>query len=409
MNNRKSEISIIGFGTVSSITSLILADKLIQNDFYIKKNKSLLLELKPLSNPIVNGPTRNIEAKFISNEYLNAIPYIRNYQSISYDENFKKYRVISGEYETETYSIDNRIRLHCFLQEIKKSPLINLVEFDDFNDVVSNLNSNVNILGNGSYKSIFRDIEKFALQKQIKERELFFFNLVCEKSTYNKYSGKVNIHYISDIGEILIYPFLHHTNKQTLNLTINVIKGSKWDVFSKFNSSLLAFNLLKEILLEYIPELAKDIMECCLAEEYFKLFKTEPYYKEAKAFYKNKLFFGIGESISKSDPLIGQGYNSGVDLSLKIIDLIQMGSDSNIIDKKYSEYSQKILEYLYHINIASTQVSENKYLNCIYDIAVNNKNLRDLLFSTFNNISNYFPWLINEEETKKMIVKYKLI
>ncbi len=409
MNNKKSEISIIGFGTVSSIMSLVLADNKIGHSYYIKKSTRAILDLPPLSNPIVNGPTRYIEEKFLTKEYVSAIPYIQNYKSISLDENFNEYRVIFGEYKTETYAIDNRIRLHCFLEQLKKNGLINLIEFEEFENVMGGLNSSVNIIGNGGYKSIFADIQKLTVPKLIKNRELFYFNLVCDKFTYKKFWGKVQIYYIANIGEILIYPFLHPSGEQALNLTINVIKGSKWDVFSNVSKGRIAFNLLIEILKTSIPELAAELVDCSILEDHFELFKTEPYYKKSITYYHNKLFFGIGEAISKSDPLIGQGYNSGLNMGLKMIDLIKMERALNIVEDEYLAYTSKMLEYLYHINNSLTQLSENKYLNNVYDAAVNNKNLRDLLFSTFNDITLYFPWLIDEDETKKMLEKYKLI
>lgn len=411
MMNKESEISILGFSSVASIVSLHLAESGTKHSYYIKTFNSQFLSLHPLSNPIVNGPTRKIEKQFIDNQYLSAVPSIENYVAISYTDSFKAYRNTSGKYKSETYAIDSRIRLQCFYEKLEKSTSVNLIEYPTHQDPIVNPKSSVNIVGGGEqFSKHFDNTYDLPTQMFEKKRDLFFFNLICNKSIYAKYSNKVSIFYIGNIAEILIYPFLHPTEKQTLNVTVNIIKNNQWDYFEKSMNSKTAFTTIIGLLNDNLSELATDLKNCTLADDYFNILRTTPYYKDPIKISNDNLFLGVGESITKSDPIVGQGYNSGVDMGVRLVsDLLKYNhhKSSDLLKESYSNYASKIMRYMYQINKTITQGSNNAYLPKIYDLAVNNKQLREFLFSTYDDISLYFPWLIDEEETKQLISKYK--
>ena len=411
--NKKSEISILGFSSVASIVSLLLAEEEIEHSYYITALDSQFLSLQPLSNPIVNGPTRKMEEKFISNNYLTAVPSIKNYVSISYDESFNPYRNTSGKYTSETYAIDSRVRLQCFYDRLKKSPFVNLIENSAKQDSLMKSESLINIVGGGEcFSKIFESIDSLPTQNFEKERDLFFFNLICNRAIYEKYSDKVTILYIGNTAEILIYPFLHPTQKQTLNLTVNIIKNGQWDSFENSMDCSSAFSKIIELFKVNLTELASDLKNCNLADDNFRVLTTKPYYNSPVQVLNRKLFLGVGDSISKSDPLIGQGYNSGVDNGVKLVDELKKYTHHKniaLLNKSYSEYASKIMRYLYHINKTITQSSDNVYLSELYDLAEKNTQLQDYLFSTYDDISLYFPWLIDQKETRKLIKKYEHI
>lgn len=409
--NKKSEISILGFSSVASIVSLLLAEEGIEHSYYIKVPDSQFLSLQPLSNPIVNGPTRKMEKKFISDNFLTAVPSIKNYVSISYDQSFNPYRNTSGKYTSETYAIDSRIRLQCFYDKLKKSPFVDLMENSTEQDSRMKSKSLVNVVGGGEcFSKNFESIESLPTQSFKKERDLFFFNLICNRAIYEKYSDKVTILYIGNTAEILIYPFLHPTNKQTLNLTVNIIKNGQWDFFENSMDCNSAFSKIIELFKVNLTELASDLKNCNLADDNFRILITKPYYKSPVQVLNRKLFLGVGNSISKSDPLIGQGYNSGVDIGVKLVDELKKYSlhkNIGLLNKSYSDYASKIIRHLYHINKTITQSSDNTYLPELYDLAGKNAPLRDYLFSTYDDVSLYFPWLTDQDETRKLIKKYE--
>lgn len=411
--NSRSEISIIGFSSIASATSLLLAQKKIEHTYHIKKIGMPFLSAKPLSNPLVNGPTVLTERIFISNNYADSLPLIIQYESVSLNNSFKQYRVTKGNYASKTYAIDNRIRLHCFAEKIKQSNYINLVEHESIDNIITLTSSKLNIVGGGeALSSMFNQIEELPTNNFLKRRKVCFLNLTCDNKTYKKYANKVKIFYIDNVCEILIYPFLHPNKHQTLNITLNIIDGGTWDCFDNNITAKGAFNKLISILSDNLNELASDFKDCELADDCFSIHKTTPYYKYPTITNNQMLFMGVGESITKSDPLIGQGYNSGLDMGVKLVEFINKHTkdlDYELIKTSYTAYASRMMTYLYHINRTSTQTSENRYLHELYNMAAVNKDLCDYLFSTYDDISRYFPWLINEEETKILIKKFNQV
>lgn len=408
--SHKPDISIMGLSTVGSITSLLLSEKHIKHVYHLNGLETSFLDLPPLSNPIVNGPTRRIEQPFIADHYLKHVPSIKNYSSISYDSAFQPYRKTSGQYKSETYSIDNRIRLNCFLDNLNNSPYIEVRRSTDIQEEIASSQSKINIIGGGEQlSSNFDDIEEFSNHLPERKRDLFFFNLKCNQNIYDQYSNEVRILYIADTAEILIYPFLHPNHRFTLNVTVNIIKGGQWDCFQNETNGDQAFEKFIKCIEDNFNELSSDFSNCDLADDFFRVIKTTPYFKvPVKRLGRNTLL-GVGEAISKSDPLVGQGYNSGVKICQILVDEIEKYTQHGEIQhlcKAYDDSATTVLSHLYHLNKTSTQGTKNAALQKVYDLAAVDKPLRDYLFSTFDDISLYFPWLIDEEETEKMLERF---
>jgi hypothetical protein len=359
----------------------------------------------------VNGPTSRIEKKILPERYLKAVPVIKNYLAISCDEASKIYRTTKGAYKSSTYAIDNRIRLACFTDVLRKSRFVELKESAAEDELLHPSGSKVNIVGGGErFATHFADIKDLPTLHFEKKRDLFFFNLKCDKSVYERFSTELRTYFIANTAEILVYPFLHPNCDNTINITVNIIKGSPWDQFENDNDSEQAFTKFKELLSNDLGELASDIDHSTLADDQFKILNTSYYYKQPVKSMGNKLYLGIGETITKNDPLLGHGYNSGVDVGVNLVKEIINYCNHNkteLLKEAHLKYASQMINYLYHINRTSTQGSGNQALSQVYDLAVRNKPLKDYLFSTFDDLSLYFPWLIDEEETKRFINKYQ--
>lgn len=410
MNNQLG-ISVIGFSAVSSLTSLLLADKGIEHPFHIQKRTTSFLENSPISNPIVNGPTGNLEKKYLAHHFNGQIPEIVNYKSISLTHQYKPYRITKGQYQTKTYAIDNRLRLQCFFDQLQHNPQIDLIPHHTLDNPISYAGVGVTIVGGGElFSPMFADMVDLPTEGFKTLREVFFLNLNGSPMVYAKYANQVTIYYVDGIGEILIYPFLHINNKHTINVTVNIIKGASWDVFSEVKTGQEAYFILVQLLKDCIEELALDIEGCDLVDDFFRIHQTKPYYKSAITLTDNKIFVGVGEAITKSDPLLGQGYNHGVDMAWELVKELSGCVHTNkafVPQHSYVAYCTKMLQYMYHINRTITQGTDNRYLQKVYNRAAENTALCDFLFATYDDISLYFPWLINEEETQKLIDRFE--
>jgi len=401
------DITIWGQSTVSLITSLMLADKGIEHNFIIKNKIESFSRGRSLSNPIINRTTRNEEEKYLPKYIINQVPRLINYESISFNENFEVYRTTKGNYPFEVYSIDNRLRLDFFVNEVKNRTAINLLNVGDLE--IQSTNSKVNIIGGGqSLSYLFNNLNELVTINFKKERIVFCLNLKIDLESYSKLEKKVTIYYLFDSLEILVYPFLHISEANTINITINIIKGGIWDQFSSELSSEQALQLLKELLPKSMDSFLSVIKNGECVDLDFTLLNSKSYYKNPAYFTGNMLYLGVGETITKSDPIIGQGYNSGLLMVKSLVDKISLcDTDLNNLASTYENVCLKTMNELYEINAMMTQGSRNKYLNEVFDLAAQSKPLCDFLLSTFEDTSLYFPWLTDESETVKLISRFK--
>lgn len=405
----KSKITIWGKSTVSLITSLLLADKGVEHTLVIHNSVERFCAGASLSNPIINRATRNTEEKYIPQNIINRTPKLTNYESLSFNNNLALYRTTIGKYPSEIYSIDNRLRLDYFLDNISNKPLINLVSDNDLENRLTKSESDINIIGAGKRLShLFTPLESLTTSSYKNERAVFFFNLKVDSLNYAKFEKKVSVYYLNGFAEILVYPFLHTLETSTINITINIIKGGAWDLFSPKLTGQQAFTLFKDLLPKSMEILKSIIKNGELVDTDFNLLSSDSYYKNPTRFVGNNLYLGVGETISKTDPIVGQGYNSGLLMAKHLVDSILLHkTDLLQLAKKYDSVGVKTMTELYEINTMMTEGSQNKHLNAVFDLAAQNKDLANFLLSTFDNTSLYFPWLTNQTETLKLISQFK--
>ncbi len=405
----KSKITIWGKSTVSLITSLMLADKGIEHTFFTKNKFERFSFGKSLSNPIINSITRNTEEKYIPQNIIKQAPKLTNYESFSFNENLSVYRSTRGYYTSEVYAIDNRLRLDYFLNEINNKSTINLVSEDDLETQLTKSESNINIIGAGkSLSHVFKNLNALPTDCYKKERVVFFFNLKIDSLNYSKFEKKVSVYYIHNFAEILVYPFLHAIEAYTLNITINVLKGGQWDHFSNKLTSEQALELLKDMLPKSMDNFLSLIKHGEFVDVDFKISNSNSYFKKPTHFIGNNLYLGVGETISKSDPIVGQGYNSGLLMAKSLVENILLYNNNlHILAHSYENLSIKTMTEIYEINTMMTQGSKNGHLNTVFDLAAQNKPLCNFLLSTFEDTSLYFPWLTDESETLKLISRFK--
>lgn len=393
--NNNSDISIYGYSSLASLTSLLLAEKGIKHQFFIEK---IIENPMPIANPLTSRATQLIEENFISSEILQKIHYMEKYDFQWYDNMGKEYLRLNDYYKFPIYALDSRIRHRSFVDCLQKNDKIELIECENIQNNINTTDSSINIIGGGEKNAVFfENFKSTETDKFPVTRTLFLFNLKCNELLLKKYAN-VKMLCFSNAGEVVLYPFLHISGKNALNLVVNVIKGGIWDSVRELTNNKTT---LKQLLLELSKtnrELAFDLANCELLDEnYFSKVQISPYFKQPVKEENNKLFFGVGEAIYKIDPITGHGYNSGAEIVRNLV----------CLNENYETYVKRKMEELYQINFLFTQPSKNTYFNKVYSAAAHSESLRDFIISAFEDTSLFFPWLTDENESMKLVKMYQ--
>lgn len=398
-------IALMGAGTVVSLLSLMLSEKGVAHTYHIPDPGFDAMALPPLSNQLVNRNTRETESRFLSAEVRKALLPLKKYASLSYLDDFTRYHSIEGEYEVPTYALDNRLRMRDFFDQIRASRYAEPVKLEA-GEIP--LPAPLTVFGGGErFSQAFSDMPGLSTAGHHKKRDLFFLNLEAPPAVLHKYTG-VYIHFLSGIGEILLYPFLHAWGHIGLNLTVNIIKDGPWDSFTGLSDTREALEALVALLIPGIPGLARDLETCRPTEDRFSILANRAYFKKpVRHMPDGKILLGVGEAVIKSDPITGLGYNVGVDMVSMLAGAIAARTDGAALADAYGNHAERLETYLYHIHTSQTQGSANAYLPEIYRIASGNEALKRFLFSAYDDISLYFPWLLDETAAQDLIKKYK--
>lgn len=399
------DISIIGFSSISALTSLLLHERNIQHDFRIKKIHEKFEDFPPISNPLVNRNTQLLEKSYMS-PILKSIQLIKGYDFRWYDNKFSKTMHLKGKYKFPLYAIDNRIRYKYLFNEIANKKNINLIEFDSDKKLVENLSSKANIIGGRTnLNPIFTENTTFPKKSFSVKRELFYVNLIAPQSTLSKMSLSTSL-FIEQLGYFIIHPSLHLNGKNGLTVVVNLIKDN---IEVESNSVLQKWNETLDVIKVHDVFIYNELKKCEVIEESYRTVDLQPHFNNPIYLQNGTYFIGVGDVIAKNDPITGQGLNSALNIVKKLVDLISDdGKNLNVILEEYDQYSKQKIECLYHINLAFTQ---NKYLSSIVPTFMNatkNKKLRDFIIGeTYEDISQYFPWLNNEIENERLNARFQ--
>lgn len=399
------DISILGYSSVSAMTSLLLSERNIEHTFRIKKFDSSFDKFPPISNPLVNLNTQILEKNYIL-PVLKSIQWIKGYDFRWYDHNFNMTMHLKGKYKFPLYAIDNRIRYKYLFNGISDEKNINLIEFDSDEKLVENLSSKVNIVGGETYLTpMFTENIMFPKNSFSIKRELFYVNLISSPNTLSKVNLSTSL-FIDGFGYIFIYPSLHLNGKNGLTVVVNLIKNN---VNVESNTILQKWNKTLDFIKEHDLFIYDELKKCEIIKENYRTIDLQPCFNNPIYFKNDTYFMGVGDVVAKSDPITGQGLNSGLNIANKLVELIYNDKKNfNSILEEYEVYSNQMLDYLYHINLAFTQ---NKYLSSVVPTFMNamkNKKLRDFIIGeTYEDISLYFPWLNNEKENEKLNARFQ--
>lgn len=397
------DISIYGLSSISSLLSLLLINGKVNHTFYIDCCDIDPFNLSPLPNPLTNFPSQVLEKQFFDSAIIKKIKKIKKFNFSYYDSKYNKYSEIEGTYIEPIYAIDTRLRLHSFLNRIKESEYVDLRYYNDI--PLSEEVSSLNILARGNIIDDYFPInEKFPVDNFQRKRIAFFFNLKAKDCTaLNKFIA-ARIYFINNTGEITIYPFLHKTGVMAINLTVTIDKNKDWDIFDNALTPLQAYLKLCQLIEGKMSELHDFLISCELLDENFRLIEINSVFRQPIINVSSKMFIGVGDMIMRSDPVIGQGYNAGAQVISKIVDVIQKGRDKEFVVNSYIDIVNRICYYLYNVNNVLIQGNgSNHHLNDFYYRAQDSRRLQRILISTFNDISQYFPWLIDENSLLQIL------
>lgn len=395
---------------MSSLTSLLLAGKRIEHDFYVEKLQMPFSSFPPVSSPLLNHRTQLLEQKFINPDYLSQVLPIDSYEFSWYHADGQLTLRLSDDFLFPIHALDNRIRFRSFYEKISKDPLINLVETENIKPAYDEASRSVNIIGGAKFSSWFDEHAHCPSKSFERKRKLFFFNLDCDHLLVEKYR-KVKTLIIAGTGYIILYPFLHQDMKRSLALVANVTEDGTWNVFNTGTDAGSGLKKLIGLIGHYDPELAADLSHCTLSESAtLSIIPASPWFKDPVRTEGQKMLIGIGESVSKNDPVTGQGYNSGAAMGLELVKCLEAyarNQDPDLLQERYRPYADQMLKHLYHLNLAFSQDKYNMNITPVYAAAFASEDLRKhIMAMTYEDISLYFPWLTNQEAARRLIKKY---
>jgi hypothetical protein len=392
----KIPISIYGFSNASGLLSLLLAENGISHKFNLLVDEQSFSQLPPISNPIVNFATQRIEKKFIDSECLENVIRINNYNFLWFDKNLKKTMQLTGKYKFPLYAIDNRIRYKFLLERINKNKLIKKEMFDTCKELIISDNSELNFIGGGSKLNyLFKNFEQNNYFKKAKvKKTLFYLNLIAPNEILKEYATSTAI-YLEGNDYFIVYTSFHLSEKNVLTIVINS------NIFDDCLNAFQTFENIKDYISLIDEKIAKDLKKCELIPEKYLFCPFESYFKEPTT---NGNLVGLGETIFKVNPITGKGYNCSAEMMNQLTLMILKAQCSNDIIENYKLYASKKISELSHLDLAFTENQYNTIITPILIQSMNNKNLRDFVIAeTYENTSLYFPWLINEKASKRLI------
>jgi hypothetical protein len=214
---------------------------------------------------------------------------------------------------------------------------------------------------------------------------------------------------IAGIADITIYPFLHLNDSNCICIVVSLVENNE---FLKIDTNLSNEELFYQILhlIEIIDSnIAFNISKCRMIDHNYKNYlDITPFFKQPLKLNHNQIILGVGEVISKNDPITAQGLNSGFLLVDKMIKYIFINQKSNVRCNSLENYENFALDHLkklVHLNIAFTQNVYN--FHDVFIEASNIESLKNFIFKAYENIDFYFPWINDINECKKLIEIFK--
>jgi hypothetical protein len=406
--NKKMAIEIIESSSVSFLASLLLSENQIKHNFYVKEIPISYLSLDPLSSPITNRTSQQLEKKFLSEKVLSKLEYIEQYHFEWFHSSPIQLNELTGRFQFPVYAIDNRLRLQNFWESLLSRDNVNVIKGESSNQKNQPDLVKIKVFGGGEKNSVyFKDNVNLPRERFTIKREIVYFNLVPKNEILNKHN-KLRMISIHSTADITLYPFLNKEYETSISLVLSITKGGTWDVFEDVTSLNVAWEKTIELLGIFKKELSDELFQNFNLED-TNIFQTSvsPFFKEP--FYRDgtNLVFGLGEVIAKNDPITAQGYNSGILIASKLVEAIVSAKTTNdytIVTSSYMSYANLQLEHLFHLNMAFTQICYN--YGDVYKHAASNSSLKDFIMSCYEDYTLYFPWLIDEFECEKLIHLY---
>ncbi len=404
-------ISVIGFGVGSAYSSLWLDLKNINHRLLLQQQTVNFLDINPVSNPIISGTSLKYEKQFLNENLFTNLIYLKGYSFSFFDQNFNPLLSVSGNYKTSAYAMDNRLKwdaLYAKLQTLKHATISYCNQIDLDNEIKS---EGIKIIGGGkNYTSYFTPIE--GLNNVVKpSRKIIFFNIKLKEDMLKKMDLN-SIFFVAKCGEILVYPFKHKDNCNALNITIEIIDKSTFDVFNENDSHSESYLKLKNIIKSVSLKLYDIIKDADLLDNIVTKTQILPHYKNpTHSFSDSNLIFGIGDSICLNDPITGQGYNTSLKVSKIFVDFFEKYVEQSNSHEKLKEYQNQmihLIKILYELNLNLTIGNSNKMLPELLILASRNQKLASFLGETFDDVELLFPWYNNQESTTELIKKFEI-
>lgn len=392
-------ISINGFSSTSGLFSLLLAEKGVKHKFKILDDKNSFSNLHPISNPIVNFKAQQIEKGFFNLYLFEKVIKITSFHFSWYDKNYNKVLHLEGNYKYPLYAIDNRIRYKLFWDKINENPNIQIEHYKTFTELINSEGCMLNFVGGGAkFNFLFDDFDQLYDVKNSKfKKTLFYFNLNAPNEILEKYTTTTAI-YLEGNDYFILYTSLHVSKENVLTIVVNS------NIFNNYTSFQQTFENIKDYISEIDKKIGEDLKKCELILENYRIGSFETYFKVP---ISKRNLIGLGETIFRVNPITGKGYNCSTEMINQLTQMVLSEKSSSKIIEDYKLYASKKFKELYYLNLAFTENQYNRSLTPVLVEAMNNKKLKSFAIAeTYENTSLYFPWLINEKASEKLIQDY---
>lgn len=402
-------IAIVGAGQAGLQLGISLLKKGHNTTLLSNRTPENLLNGKIMSSQGMFSTALNYEKELGLNFWDDICPKNQSIQ-FSIVHHGQKILTWKGLTHRPFQAIDQRLKFSRWLKEFQwlggnvlyqEADLLLLEELSKSHDLVIIAGGKANI------SDLFkRDTTKSAFDKPPRELGCFYVNGVLPIS--NNPGLRANI--LPGIGEFFIMPGLTLSGSCNM-LLFEGIPGKEFDCWKPSFSKEQILEKIKSLLGTHIPWEAENCRSITLTDDNATLMGRytpivrHPFFNLPSG----KPILGMADTVVLNDPIAGQGANNASKCAKIYLDSILQNSDNNFDEiwmqntfNQYWEYAKWSTEWT---NILLKPLEP--HIVELLSAAKDSQLLANKLASSFDDLTELFPWIQNSDTTHKIIRFFK--
>jgi|GEM_PF-126036 len=398
-------IAIVGAGQSGLLLAIGLLKNGIQVSLYNQENPEQIINGRIRSSQAIFDSALEIERKYGLNFWDEMAPnndtltlHLKHPESTNLDINW------TGKLCKPFQSVDQRLKVFAWIKEFKRLGgkfIVHAIDAGSLNQISANYDLTIIASGKGSLRNCFEVDQKKNTFTQ-PQRNLTLLYVKGMKPSPNQ-GVKINI--IPGVGEYFTLPGLTYNGMCEMML-FEGLPNSKFSQLQKHTNPKNLITAAKQALKKHVPHEYERCQNISLTDN--KAFLsgniTPTIRKPITQLGNGKYILGMGDCIVLNDPISGQGANAAIrcaDIYLKAILNNQGHFDKDWMQATFNQYWEFAQ---WPVMWSNMLLQEPKpYILDLLHKAEQSQCLADAIANGFDNIDQFAPALLNENNTKKFI------